>query len=249
MTEKKLGNGDILTPLLNDPLVQRKDLLLRVKGLVDADQPPVTSSGLIVVLGVSMDFDSQTNSWTLPDIVQSDPLHVVGGNIRRRAVLSVIDHGFQGTIAVTGGTQVTESGKRGSRTEVLTRAIDEGSPNKTIDIVPIGTENNGHTLGNLNDTVTFLKSRPDIPQEEIVVLANRWQLERAGVIFADHLRFQEERSLRFTSAEDILLALDPTQENRQMVVDFTSHPLMPARRVSEQNGIRDYVSGKYQPKS
>ena len=77
----------------------------RVEEIMQALTEPLldpSSLDAIIILGASMDRNTESNTWRLGALVESDRHHIVGGHSRAVAARQLFDKGFSGTYLVTG---------------------------------------------------------------------------------------------------------------------------------------------------
>ena len=230
----------------NHPEVKKVEELMRC---VDEPLPEPTSLDAIIVLGASMDKHESAETWRLAGVVQSDPHRIVGGHSRAIVARQMYDTGFRGTYLVTGGVQEDKEGNLASRARVLANKMDHSYKIPTSHIEVVGRGGNGYTLGNIQDTIAYVRDHPNIIESgEFGLLTNEWHMPRSLLMFRSEPFFAEMGiHIRPIVVETILQ--QRSWRHREWVTLFQHHPEMDSRVQSEVTGIFDFLAGNYKPKS
>ena len=228
---------------------RRLALLTQAQGRIDANFQDWKALDAVIVLGATMDFDRERNRWRLGGLINSDvssPL--VGGLSRAAAIAQLHREGFSGVVAVTGGTQVAE-GSKASRAERLAssiRSVGRKDGAEESKVVAIGREGHGNTLGNVADTIDFLKRQGIYRQ--IGLVTNDWHILRTLLTFMDNPYFDDHGiTIWPVIADELLRRRSPL--HAQWVDAFNAHPAMGERVRMERQGIQDFLDGSYSPLS
>lgn len=200
---------------------------------------------LIVVLGATMKKNLKTNRWEFPVVIKSDPAKIVGGEIRALATRQLVDRGFRGDFAITGGYQVDEMGKEESKALHFASLMVERYriPSDRIDV--IGKKGHGNTLGNVVDAVDNLQKYPNI--REIGILSNWWHLERAILMFYSNPYIHDNINVIPINADDVVSAISAS--HAEFVASYNRLPQMQTRLKMEKCGIKAFIEGRYRSKS
>jgi hypothetical protein len=189
--------------------------------------------------------------WNFPDEVNSDPHPLVGGHFRRTTPRYLRRQGFRGEVLVTGGLQRHDpSGKEASKAKVLARAIKRRTWRTKV--TPIGTENRGHTLGNIADYKDHVEKRNNTKQShnqnekkrKVLVITSDWHMPRTLTLFL-YDGYVKENGITLVP----VFADDPRIGGRihqRRVQRFYSNPLLEDRIDTEAQGVIDVFFG-YKP--
>lgn len=208
------------------------------------EAPQEYSFDAVIVLGAFMHKNAKTGKWELPTIIEEDPGKVVGGHSRAIAVQQLFNERLAPKFIVTGGVQ--DDGADGvSRAETLKQLMTQKYKVPEENVVAVTTV--GNTLGNLDDTVKYLKAHPELLKlKKIAILSNEWHLERAMMMFSDNHYFDENNiELTAISSEEILLRR--SKHYKKWVEALYASPQMQTRKKMERSGIDAYKKGTYKP--
>lgn len=217
---------------------------------VKTELAPNYAFDAVIVHGAFMQKDKKTGQYKLPTIIQEDPGKVVGGHSRAIAVAQLNSENAAPIFLVGGGVQKDEEGNKTSRAQVLASMITGKYHVPKEKVVNIGgIEGRGNTLGNIEDAVEYLTNHPEILKtRKIGFLSNRWQLERALLMFNDNPYFsQNSIELVPIAVEDVLPRR--SKHYKRWAEDLESSPEMEHRLEMEKRGIQDFKDGKYKPLS
>lgn len=201
----------------------------------------------LVVLGAVMEWNAEKKKWEFPTVIERYPGKLVMGKARALATRELQD--AASVILVTGGKEThPESGHIASRARELARTIVEDLGVADEKIIPIGTDEASHTLGNVENVVRYIKQHPELlTTRRIGILSPRFQLERAQAFFEQESFFAEnDITIDWLVVEDILGKKSPHYQRWEKKV--YESPAADVARASESKGLEDFKSGTYTPK-
>lgn len=166
---------------------------------------------------------------------------------RSRAI--AVDQAFKENLAplflITGGRIVDGLGNETSKAELLADYIERRFHIPREKLLPIGTI--GNTLGNVEDTVSYLSNNPDILKlKKIGVLSNRFHLPRALEMFSCNEFFSSSAIELFPlAAEDLMTRRFRNYPSWTRGLDFKDW--MAKIQADEARGRIALMSGTYSP--
>lgn len=144
---------------------------------------------------------------------------------------------------VTGGMEVDKhTGEQISRARFMADIMINKHRIPANQIIVIGKT--GKTLGNVQDTVEFLKGNRQLEVCCLAILSNKFHLPRAMLFFKSNTFFKDN-NIKLTSlpAESLLLRLAPAYKDE--IEKLYNSPEMERRIRMEEQGINDFQSGNY----
>ena len=202
----------------------------------------------ILVLGAVMEWNKITKKWEFPPIIDRYAGKLVMGKIRAFATKEA--QSIAPVILVTGGSDVNpETGKRESRSVELSRLMTDVYQIPKEKVVPMGTAEASHTLGNADNLIKYIQENPSmLIKKRIAIISPRFQAERAKMMFDINPYFQENGiTLDWLIAEDIIEEKYP--KFKSWADRIYSSPEAETNRKMEEKGIEDLKSGGYKPVS
>lgn len=203
---------------------------------------------VIVVLGAVMQWDTKTKRWTFPTIVDRYAGKLVMGKARALAAREI--QNLAPMMLVTGGSDVNpETGKKESRAVELSKLITEKYKVPKEKVMAMGQADSGHTVGNVENVVEYIKARPGTIERGVVaILSPRFQLKRAKLLFDANPFFKINNiELKWLVVEDVLGA--KSQHFQRWANRIYSTPEAEINKRMEEKGVTDLGSGQYKPKS
>lgn len=202
----------------------------------------------LLVLGAVMEWDKSRKMWDFPAIIPRYAGKLVMGKVR--ALAASLLSNLAPVVLVTGGSDVNpETGERVSRSVELTKLMTGVYKIPENKVVPMGTAEASHTLGNAENLIQFIKDHPEIlKQKRIAVLSPRFQAERARMMFEKNSYFEEHGVVvEWLIAEDEIEKRHP--EMKRYFDWIYSTPEAEENRQMEERGIEDLRLDKYKPKT
>jgi len=202
----------------------------------------------LLVLGAVMEWDKFRNIWDFPPIIERYTGKLVMGKVRAFAA-SLLSESAP-VVLVTGGSDVhPETGKRVSRSIELTKLMTGVYQIPKDKVVPMGTAEASHTLGNAENLIQYIEGHPEtLKQKRIAILSPRFQVERAKMMFETNPYFQEHGIVvEWLIAEDEIEKRFP--EMKEYFDWIYSTPEAEVNRQMERKGIEDLKGGGYKPVS
>mgnify|MGYP001595169624 CR=1 FL=1 len=209
-------------------------------------QEQETRYDAVVVLGAVMEWNSKRKRWDFPSIIERYPGKLVEGKARAIAASEI--EAETPLLLVTGGSDKNpETGEVVSRAEELAKLISGRYGVPTEKVVPMGLQKDSHTLGNVENVISYLEEHPTmLRSKEIGILVPRFQCARAKLMFESNPYFQENGiTLEWIIVEDVLENRDPRY--KKWVERLYSTPQAEINQQMEQRGIKDLQRGKYKP--
>src|SRR5579872_5597976 len=137
----------------------------------------------ILVLGAVMEWNHASHKWEFPPIIDRYAGKLVMGKIRAFATKEAQD--LAPVILVTGGSDVNpETGQRESRSVELSKVMTDTYRIPKDKVIPMGTAEASHTLGNAENLIKYIEENPDVlKKKRIAIISPRFQAERARMMF------------------------------------------------------------------
>jgi len=209
------------------------------------------SSGVydfLFVLGAVMKWDEEKGGWTFPDIIPEYPGKLVLGEGRAEAAALLAD--TASVILVTGGVDKhPQTGEIASRSEELSKFIVREFSVPRRKVVPIGTLNASHTMGNVENIVSYIEAHKKLLKtHKVGIVCPRFQLERARFMFEMNQYFKQNRiELNWLIVEDILMR-ERQEKWRERLEKLYRSPEAEINKQMEERGVEDLRAGRYEPK-
>lgn len=195
------------------------------------------------VFGAVMRWDGESKKWTFPLILEENEYsgRLVLGDWRAKA--AVVLSNAAPVILVTGGSNKhPETGERCSRAIELARLIVElGVPADKV--IPIGTDEASHTLGNIENMARYFQEHPEI--KSVGMVCPRFQMQRAMMMQYSHPFFAGgQLDLDWIEVEAVLVEIGILLESAVNVI--YSSPEAAICWAMEQQGTKDFLLKNYQ---
>lgn len=197
----------------------------------------------LVVLGAVMKWNASTRRWTFPPILSAEEYsgRLVVGEWRARAA-ALLQHRAPCILVTGGSNKHPETGQLCSRAVELARLIVEfGVPEQKV--IPIGTNEASHTLGNVTNLGRYLEEHPSV--HRVGVLSPRFQIMRAMVMHVCDPKLRRSGiQLEWIEVEATIVAHQPAFK-KEIDAVYTSEAVDICWR-KEQEGLWKFMQGQYE---